>query len=383
MTLSGKPERAPERTPERAPVREIVVDERIGELRAALIDRGRVVDLRVERWSDHDTRARWGQVFAGRVTHVEAKLSGAFVDIGTGRPAFCPWQRERPELARVGAGVLVRIVREAEPAGARDAEKGATVVLEGAAPDGAQLPALIGDVPPWHGWPGEPREASPEEAELIDAAVTGVLEPEVAIPGGGRLTIEATRAMTVIDVDSAGRETGGRDPARFARDLNLAAVPEIVRQLRLRSIGGLICVDFTGPRRRGDPEALTKALASAFDAERNGGVAAPKTDILPVSRFGICEIARQKRRPALSVRLTGPDGKASAETLALDGLARLARVLATAKGQTGVLRAPPAVLAWLEADSIGWRDELATAVGGRHVLEAAADGATACEVFTR
>jgi ribonuclease G len=314
---------------------------------------------------------------------VEHRLAGAFIAIGAAEPAFCPWGREKPELLRVGQGVLVRVVREAETVGARDDAKGATVVLEGEAPSGVAIPSLVEDVPPWHGWPGEPVEADGDAIALIDAAVEAVLSPEAAIPGGGRLTIETTRALTAIDVDAGSRQTGGRDPAKFARDLNLAAVPEIVRQLRLRAIGGLVCVDFTGPRRRGDAEALTKALVSAFDAETNGGVAAPKTEVLPVSRFGIAEIARQKRRPTLASRLLGPDGRPGAETLALDGLWHLQQALGRARGRTVVLKAPPPVLAWLEADSIGWRAELAGSVGGTYVLEAAPATAPACEVFVR
>jgi Ribonuclease G/E len=371
----------------RPPAREILIHERIGELRAALVDRGRVVELRVERWSDHDSRARWGQVFAGRVSHVEHRLAGAFVDIGGPVPAFCPWQREKPELLRVGQGIAVRVVREAEgravTATGQDSGKGPTVVLEGEAPAGRAIPSLLDDVPPWHGWPGEPREADLDEQDLIAHALDQALDAEVGIPGGGRLTIETTRALTAVDVDAAGRDTGGRDAARFARDLNLAAVPEIVRQVRLRGIGGLICVDFTGPRRRGDPEALTKALASAFDAERNGGVSAPKTEVLPVSKFGIAEIARQKRRQPLAARLLGADGQPTAETLAVDGIARLQAALGTAKGRTAILQAPPAALAWLEADSIGWRQELADSVGGTWRLELAPGSARRCDVVVR
>lgn len=352
--------------PRRDGVREIVVHERIGELRAALFDRDRIVDLRLERWSDHETRVRWGQRFTGRVLGVDPRLQGAFVDLGAGGlPAFCPFGRERPEALRDGQAVRVRCVREADPV--NEPDKGPVVVLEGAAAAGSDI-GLAEDVPPWAGWPGEPREASPEEAERIDAAVEAVLSPDVPVPGGGRLTIETTRALVAIDVDSHGRAGGGGDAARFARALNLAAVPEIVRQVRLRGLAGLICVDFAGPRKKGDPEAVFRALASAFDAERNGGVEAPKTEVLALSKFGIAEIARQKRRPPLAARLLGPDGRPSGETLALDGLALLARDLMAARGRTVTLSAPPAAHAFLLADAIGWRDEIAGRIGGLYRL---------------
>jgi ribonuclease G len=360
----------------KAPTREIVVHERIGELRAALFDRGRIVELRLERWSTTESRVRWGQVYCGRVKSIDTRLGGAFVELGVGEPAFAPFGRDRDGDLRDGMAVAVRVVREAEGG------KGPTLAFEGTAPKGSDCPSLLTDTPPWHGWPGEPREADEDEIERIDDAFEAALNLEVAIPGGGRLTIERTRALTAIDVDSAGRDTGGTDAARFARGLNLAAVPEIVRQIRMRGLGGLICVDFTGPRRKGDTEALTKALTSAFDAEKNGGVAAPKTDVLPVSRFGIAEIARQKRRQALADICLDHLGNPTGETVAIEGIAFLAYALTHAKGREVTLFAPAAALAFLEADTIGWREEIDTTIGGIYKLRLGKPTQTRCEVVT-
>ncbi len=356
--------------------REIVLHERIGELRVALFDRDRIVELRLERWSTTDRRVRWGQVYSGRVTGIDTRLGGAFVELGVGEPAFAPFGRERDADLREGMAVAVRVVREAEGG------KGPTLAFEGLPPAGTDCPSLLTDTPPWHGWPGEPREATEDEIDRIDDAFDAALGLEVPIPGGGRLTIERTRALTAIDVDSASRDTGGTDAARFARGLNLAAVPEIVRQIRLRGLGGLICVDFTGPRRKGDTDALTKALISAFDAEKNGGVAAPKTDVLPVSRFGIAEIARQKRRQALADICLDHLGNPTGETVAIEGIAFLAYALTNAKGRDVTLYAPAAALAFLEADTIGWREEIATNVGGVYKLRLGKPAQTRCEVVT-
>jgi ribonuclease G len=363
-------------TPTKLPTREIVIHERIGELRAALFDRDRIVELRLERWSTQESRVRWGQIYAGRVKSIGARIGGAFVDLGIGEPAFAPFGREREADLRDGMAIAVRVVREAEGG------KGPALVYEGEAPKGCDCPSLLQDASPWHGWPGEPREASDEEIERIDDAFDAALSLEVSIPGGGRLTIERTRALTAIDVDSAGRDTGGTDSARFARGLNLAAVPEVVRQIRLRGLGGLICVDFTGPRRKGDTEALTKALTSAFDAEKNGGVAAPKTDCLPVSRFGIAEIARQKRRQAVADICLDHLGNPTGETVAIEGIAFLAYALTNAKGREVTLYAPAAALGFLEADTIGWREEIATNVGGVYKLRLGKPTQTRCEVVT-
>jgi ribonuclease G len=358
------------------PTREIVIHERIGELRVALFDRDRIVELRLERWSTQDNRARWGQIYAGRVTRVDSRLGGAFIDLGIGEPGFCPFGRERNEDLREGMALALRVVREAEGG------KGPALAFEGLAPKGCDCPSLLTDTPPWHGWPGEPREASEEEIERIDEAFDAALALEVPIAGGGRLTIERTRALTAVDVDSADRDTGGTDAARFARSLNLAAVPEVVRQIRLRGLGGLICVDFTGPRRKGDTDALTKALMSAFDAEHNGGVAAPKTDVLPVSRFGIAEIARQKRRQALADICLDGRGQPTGETIAIEGIAFLAYALTYAKGREVTIFAPASALAFLEADTIGWRDEINTTIGGTYKLRLGKPSQTRCEVTT-
>jgi Ribonuclease G/E len=362
------------KTPSKAPTREILIHERIGELRLALMDRDRIVELRLERWSSQDSHVRWGQVFAGRVTAVDGRLGGAFVDLGIGPPAFAPFGKAGANELREGLAVRVRIVREAEGG------KGPALAYEGPASKDIPCPSLITDVPPWHGWPNEPRDATTDEINRIDQAFEAALTKTAPISGGGLLTIERTTALTAIDIDSAGRPWSGHDSARFAHSLNLAAVPEIVRQIRLRGLGGLICVDFTGPRRRGDSDGVTKALLAAFDAESNGGVAAPKTDLLPVSRFGIAEIARQKRRPALADICLDELGQPTGETLALDGIAALAHALGQARGRAVTLYAPPTVLAFLKADTIGWRQDIETSVGGRYELKAAKPDQSLCVV---
>jgi ribonuclease G len=357
------------------PVRRIVVHERIGEMRAALIDRDRVVDLRVERWSDHETRARWGQMYLARVRRVARHLNGAFLDLGLpGEQAFCPLPRDGDPNIAEGRLLVVKVVREAD-AQAGDS-KGPVVVVFDPAPPPADKIGLVEDVPPWFGWPDEAEEADQDDVDRIDAAIEAALSVEVPIPGGGTLAVEQTRAMVAIDVDSGMRPPGAGDPVKYARALNLAAVHEVVRQIRLRGLGGLICVDFAGPRKRGDPEMITKALHAAFDAERNGGVDAPKTEVLPVSRFGVAEIARQKRRASLVNRLCDTTGKPSAETIALQGLAQLTEALGRARGAVVTLTLPPAAHDWLQADTIGWREALSESVGGRFELAVGCEHST-------
>lgn len=123
-------------------------------------------------------------------------------------------------------------------------------------------------------------------APLADA-LDMLLAPTVPLPSGGSITIEATRALTVIDVD------GGRAPDHLRA--NREAAIEIARQLRLRNIGGTVVVDFISMRRGGDRAAVLGAFRSAL-----------ADDPLKVqlgealSPLGLAELARERRGQALA-----------------------------------------------------------------------------------
>jgi ribonuclease G len=110
---------------------------------------------------------------------------------------------------------------------------------------------------------------------------------EVVLANGGSLIIEPTAALTAIDVNGAGRPL----------DLNLAAVPEVARQLRLRRIGGIVVIDFVDLETRSDRARLVAALRAAF-AEDPAAV-----QIYPMSPLGLVELSRQRTGPSLAERL--------------------------------------------------------------------------------
>lgn len=114
----------------------------------------------------------------------------------------------------------------------------------------------------------------------IDAAIS----PVVPLAGGGRLTIEHTTALTAIDVDS-GAATGS-NPDDVALGVNLAAIRETARQLRLRRIGGPVVVDFITLRKGSDRKKLEHELAHAFTRDP-----APVT-VSPPDRNGMATIIR-------------------------------------------------------------------------------------------
>jgi hypothetical protein len=129
---------------------------------------------------------------------------------------------------------------------------------------------------------------------VADQAQDEALETVFAMPGGGSIAVETTRALTAVDVDVGGRQ--GQGSKRTARAANLAALAEAARVLRLKGLGGLVVIDLAG--RGHDSPALLAAARGAF-APDNPGVA-----FGPVSRFGTLELLIPRRtRPTLEILL--------------------------------------------------------------------------------
>jgi ribonuclease E len=127
----------------------------------------------------------------------------------------------------------------------------------------------------------------------VERQIDELGDQEVRLPLGGRLIIEQTEALTAIDVNSGTlRET---DPEKLALRTNLDAVPEIMRQLRLRDLGGIIVIDFIDLRQKRHVEEVERAV------EREAAKDPAQLSIERMSRFCLMEIARQKMRPSLQL----------------------------------------------------------------------------------
>lgn len=96
----------------------------------------------------------------------------------------------------------------------------------------------------------------------IAEQIEELLRSRVALPGGGALTIEATEALTAVDVDTAG--VRGPDRAANALAVNIEAAAEVARQVRLRGIGGLVVVDFVSLDDDGDKQQVAAAMKAAL-----------------------------------------------------------------------------------------------------------------------
>lgn len=117
----------------------------------------------------------------------------------------------------------------------------------------------------------------------------------VSIKSGAYLIIETTEALNVIDVNSGNRSKNANNQENNALDVNLAAAEEIARQLRLRDMGGIVVVDFID---MSSAEHRTKLYEKMKECMANDRT---KHNILPLSKFGLMQITRQRVRPVMNM----------------------------------------------------------------------------------
>jgi ribonuclease G len=122
--------------------------------------------------------------------------------------------------------------------------------------------------------------------------VESVFSPRVKMPSGGYLIFEQTEAMYVVDVNS-GRYAAKKAQEDNSLKTNLEAAREIAKQLRLRDIGGIIVVDFIDLRDDVNRKKVYDELKKEFRKDR------AKTNLLPMSDFGLVQITRQRIRPSV------------------------------------------------------------------------------------
>ncbi|MBN1638441.1 MAG: Rne/Rng family ribonuclease [Ignavibacteriales bacterium] len=127
------------------------------------------------------------------------------------------------------------------------------------------------------------------DAFRIDEQIKTLLGRKVSIKSGGHIVIEQTEAMTVIDVNS-GKYTGKKEQELNSLKTDLEAAREIVRQLRLRDIGGMIVVDFIDLRDIKNRKKVEDELKKEFRKDR------AKIVMLPMTDFGLIQITRERIR---------------------------------------------------------------------------------------
>ncbi|MEI7675784.1 MAG: Rne/Rng family ribonuclease [Bacteroidales bacterium] len=117
----------------------------------------------------------------------------------------------------------------------------------------------------------------------------------VTFKSGAYLIIEHTEALHVIDVNSGNRSKSGKGQEENASDVNVAAAIEIARQLRLRDMGGIIVVDFIDLQDGENRQKIYEVMREAMSKDR------AKHNILPLTKFGLMQITRQRVRPNMDI----------------------------------------------------------------------------------
>ena len=324
-----------------------------GEVRVAAV-RGVLLDYMIGRPGCPDGV---GDLYRGRVlAHVPA-LAGAFVAL-PGAEGFLP-DSAGGAGATDGMAVQVRVTRAAQGG------KGPRLRIDGVGEPGA--PALLARGP---GAVERMALLHPDAAVIVDdpghavelrrilgvrVSVGSVLNDDLSgqiealsatdfpLPGGTRASIHPTPALVAIDMDGASASADRRSKAASQMAMNLQALPELARHIRLRNLSGAILVDVAGLalRRR-------VALAPAFMAALADDPLRPR--FLGFTAGGLAEITRPRIHPPLHELLSGP------HAAGLQALRAVMQASAATPSDAHALRCPPDMAAALSDDPVALPD---------------------------
>jgi ribonuclease G len=209
----------------------------------------------------------------------------------------------------------------------------------------------------------------------VDKVIEGMLAKRVDLPSGGYLIIDYAEALTVIDINS-GSFTGRGKSARLEDVItktNLEAAEEVVNQLRLRDIGGIIVIDFIDMARARNRDAVLKTLRKSLDEDRT------KTFVVEISPLGLVEMTRQNVTDGVREIMTKPcpvcNGEGvvkSEETIAIEVERELRTMVAKAGDKAPeayLVRLNPRVTHWFTHDGAHNLHALEEETGRRFFFE--------------
>ncbi|MDR1755346.1 MAG: Rne/Rng family ribonuclease [Culturomica sp.] len=186
----------------------------------------------------------------------------------------------------------------------------------------------------------------------VDKQIKSSLGKNVSFKNGAYLIIEHTEAFHVIDVNSGNRAKLGDNQESNALEVNLAAAEEVARQLQLRDMGGIIVIDFIDMQQAENRQKVFDKMKECMEIDR------AKHTILPLSKFGLMQITRQRVRPEMSVDtmevcpVCRGSGKSEAAILVIDKIEnQLEHLISEKKCKEIVLKVHPFVGAYLKR---GW-----------------------------
>ncbi|MFQ5668934.1 MAG: ribonuclease E/G [Acidobacteriota bacterium] len=201
------------------------------------------------------------------------------------------------------------------------------------------------------------------EALGIRREIERALRNKVWLKSGGTIFINQTEALVAVDVNT-GKYTGRRNLEETILKINLEAVHEIVRQLRLRDLGGIIVIDFIDMKGEEPRHQVFQALRAVLARDR------AKTYLHELSDFGLVQITRRRARRSLERTLCRPcpacHGSGSVKspsTVASDIVTDVRSTLASGRFPSVVIRAHPEVVDAIEAEGKRFVEALAVEAG--------------------
>ncbi len=197
----------------------------------------------------------------------------------------------------------------------------------------------------------------------IESEIEAARHPKVFLKHGGSIVLNQTEALVSVDVNT-GKFVGKKDLEETVYHANLEAIPEIIRQLRLRNLGGIVVVDFIDMLVPEHREAVLAKLQEELKRDRNHARATG------ISEFGLVEMTRKRTGPSLERMLTQPcptcagAGRIpSAETVLLRVYREVVRQGAKLDGAALALRVHPEDLDALQSEANGGLTDLAKLLG--------------------
>lgn len=219
-------------------------------------------------------------------------------------------------------------------------------------------PALMDRVAPHEG------ETPLFDLYRVDFEAEKALKKYVWLKSGGSLVIEATEALTVVDVNT-GKFTGKKAVEETLFKLNLEAAEELLRQLRLRNVSGIVVVDFIDMEDPAHREALIEALRTLAARDR-------RTKVVGMTPLGLIEMTRKRAGIALSRRLAHVCGACGGEGIE-PGHGATARRAAREVRRMRRRGGESPVLIETSAPAAGWLRRLGAIEGGRTYVRAVSD----------
>jgi ribonuclease G len=228
------------------------------------------------------------------------------------------------------------------------------------------VPQLASRVKPWD------KDQPIFEATGIEREIEKALRRRVWLKSGGYIVIDHTEALVAIDVNT-GKYVGKRDFEETVLKINLEAATEVVRQIRLRDLGGIIIIDFIDMERAEHRDQVFKALTRALADDK------ARTNVLEISELGLVEMTRKRVRQSLQSLFCAPcptckgSGVVKSDiTLSAEIFRKIQAPSKDAGGRDVVIRVHPEMAHHLESSQRDGLEKLQALIGRKIVIQAVA-----------